>query len=267
MTTVEPVLARRILAAEDHFSALACEVQQEHEFTLVLSGVCPDRFDANHARRISSDASPREFVCGMERRFREAGRAFCALATDMRTEPAALVTALREADYAPEPGVIQVLPTESRRRFRRRKDVDVVKLTPNTAADWAELARRRYAGWSPPGIAHSAASLDWQRLQAAGLGAGEGCAVYLAYEQEQAVGCIEVYVSDGIARLDRLFVLEHRREAGIGGALMAAAAAEARRLAGTVYLVAASYDWPRYYYLRKGFADLTEIVLWRKPLD
>jgi len=265
-TNAQPELARRILAAEDHFSALGCEVRQEGEFMLVTSDVCPDRFDANHVRCIDTGMNPPEFIRSMERLFSQSGRTFCAFATDMRTKPAALTLVLREADYAPEPGVIQVLGKGSRRRFRRRPDVDVVRLTANTAADWAELARRRYDSWDLPGIAERAAELDWRRLQAASIDDG-GCVVYLAYERGQAVGCIEVFFHDGIARLDRLFVLGDRREAGIGATLMAAAVADARRAAETVCLVAASYDWPRYYYLRKGFVDLTEVVLWRKSLE
>ena len=220
---LEPV--RRILAAEDYFTALACEVHQSDEFVLLSSGICPDRFDANHARCIRSARSPREFVRGVERLFRDAGRGFCAFATDMRTAPAQLTLALREADYAPEPGVVQVLDRGSRRRFARRRDIEVIKLTSDAATqamgDWATLAAGRYAGWDPPGIAQSAVELDRRRLEAAGLGAGTGtrsggCAVYLAYELGQAVGCIELFVHEGIAKLDRLYVLDERRESGGG---------------------------------------------------
>ena len=201
---LEPV--RRILAAEDYFTALACEVHQSDEFVLLSSGICPDRFDANHARCIRSARSPREFVRGVERLFRDAGRGFCAFATDMRTAPAQLTLALREADYAPEPGVVQVLDRGSRRRFARRRDIEVIKLTSDAATqamgDWATLAAGRYAGWDPPGIAQSAVELD-RGLEAAGLGAGTGNAA--------AAG-----VSPGIRtgagrRIHRAFVRRHRQ--------------------------------------------------------
>ena len=269
---------RRILALEDWFASLACQVRRELECTVVTSSTCPGRFDANHVRCIDAAGDPRGFVQRFERFFLETGRRHCSFATDVRTVPAGFTLALREADYAPEPGVVQVLERDAGRHFRRRAGVRVVKAAPGAEAgsldftgDWSALAKDRYAGWGGgDDMAQRAAELDRLRLQQARDSGGDAWA-YVAYAllrdgSAAAAGCIEVFLRHGVAKLDRLFVPRRFRGRGIGGTLMAAAVADASQAADCVYLVAASYDWPRYYYLRNGFVDLTETVLWTKRL-
>lgn len=293
-------LARRILEVEDAYAELGCDVSREGDCTILMSDLCPDMYDSNHVRNINLQGDPGLFVDTKEELFRQMGREHCRFDTDMRTAPESLSSALRDRNYSPSPGVIQVLREGS--RIEHKSDAEVIQVaSAEGLADWEQITLINYGHFEgeETGFPLRGTELARHRLSTA-WNEGIDYRVYLAYDRPRSggrggggegggygggegggdgggdggchggdrervpAGTVEAFVSNGIAKIENLFVDERHRERGIAGALLAAAVDDVRYAAEHTYLVAASYDWPRYFYLHCGFEDLTEIISWHK---
>lgn len=81
-----------------------------------------------------------------------------------------------------------------------------------------------------------------------------GMDLLLAFTDGAPVGQIEVFVHDGVAKLENFFILPACQRQNIGSALLTAAIAHAKAQgAHTLYLVADENDTPRLLYERRGF--------------
>lgn len=271
-------LARRILEVEDAYAELGCDVSRESDCTILLSDICPDMYDSNHVRSINLQVDPGLFVEAREELFRQMGRGHCRFDTDMRTAPESLCSALRDRNYLPSPGVIQVLRKGS--RIEHKSDAEVIQVaSAEGLADWEQITLTSYGRYEgeETGFPQRGTELARHRLSTAWK-EGIDYRVYLAYDRPRSggrdgdggdrhrvpAGTVEAFVSNGIAKIENLFVDARYRERGIAGALLAAAVDDVRCAAEHTYLVAASYDWPRYFYLHCGFEDLMEIISWHK---
>jgi ribosomal protein S18 acetylase RimI-like enzyme len=93
-----------------------------------------------------------------------------------------------------------------------------------------------------------------------------GVRFFLARVDGEPAGCCELYVDDGVAQVESVDTLEEFRGRGLASAFVLRAAAEGRAAgADWVFLWADAEDWPREWYARLGFREVsrsTDFLRW-----